>query len=41
LNLFRTFLTFVRDVDFFLICQSCRCLSLAPSQLVTELFGSC
>jgi hypothetical protein len=22
-------------------CQSCRCLSLAPSQLVTELFGSC
>jgi hypothetical protein len=41
LNLFRTFLTFVRDVDFFLFCQSCRCLSLAPSQLVTELLGSC
>jgi hypothetical protein len=25
---------------FFLFCQSCRCLSLAPMQLVTKLFGS-
>jgi hypothetical protein len=26
---------------FFDFSQSCRCLSLAPSQLVIELFGSC
>jgi hypothetical protein len=41
MNLFRTFLTLVRDVDFVLFCQYCHCLSLAPSQLVTKLFGSC
>jgi hypothetical protein len=33
--------TFRQLFDNFFLRQSCRCLSLAPSQLVTELFGSC